>query len=115
MGKVTPKIKIHSLRLDFLDPGALWGRQISKTRRFTIEARSLTTPMGSRSGEIHHLRELIKLPHVRQIQESSLGLSRGCPVQGRLGPGSDFLIVYTCFRDFEALRVDSQSHISLPY
>ena len=60
------------------------------------------------------LRELIKLPHVRQLQESSLGLSRGWPVQARLGPGSDFLMVYTCFRDFEALRVDSQHHISRP-
>ena len=58
------------------------------------------------------LRELIKLPHVRQLQESSLGLSRGRSAQARLDAGSDFLMVYTCFRDFEALRVDSQHHIS---
>ena len=66
------------------------------------------------AGLLNDLRELIKLPHVRQLQESSLGLSRGRPAGGRLGPGNHFLMVYTCFRDFEALRVDSQHHISRP-
>ena len=58
------------------------------------------------------MRELIKLPHVRQLQESSLGLSRGWSAGGRLGPGSVFRCIYTCFRDFEALGVDSQRRIS---
>ena len=63
------------------------------------------------------MKELIKLPHVRQLQESSLGLSRGGPAQGRLGAGRHFLVVYTVFRDFEALRVDSQHLIKVlpPY
>ena len=63
--------------------------------------------------EIYYLRELIKLPHVRQLQESSLGLSRGGAAGYRLGSAAHFLLVYTCFRDFEALRVDSQ-HLNSP-
>ena len=58
------------------------------------------------------LRELIKLPHVRQLQESSLGLSRGIPAGGRLDAGAHFLLIFTVFAHFEALRVDSQHLIS---
>ena len=63
-----------------------------------------------RSGRVKtfDLRELVKLPLVRQLQEGSLGLSKGWPAWSRLDPGSVFRCIYTCFRDFEALRVDSQ-------
>ena len=56
------------------------------------------------------LEESIKLPHVRQLQESSLGLSRGCSAGRR---HRFLLVVYTVFRDFEALALDSQHLISL--
>ena len=66
---------------------------------------------GGGHGEVG-LRESIKLPHVRQLQESRLGLSRRgaglVPAWSRLDRAAKFLLVYTCFRDFEALRVDSQ-------
>ena len=58
------------------------------------------------------LRELMKLPQVRQLQESSLGLSRGWPAGRRLDVGRHFLVIYTVFRDFEALALDSQHLIS---
>ena len=67
----------------------------------------LLKDLNAKSTNIACLRELIKLPHVRQLQESSLGLSSGGPAGGRLGFGRVFLMVYRCFRDFEALRVDS--------
>ena len=59
------------------------------------------------------MRELIKLPHVRQLQESSLDLSWGVSAGAWLRAGAHVLIVYTRFRDFEALALHSQHLISL--
>ena len=56
----------------------------------------------------------MKLPHVRQLQESSVGLSRGGPAGYRLDAGRHFLLIFTVFAHFEALRVDSQHLIKLP-
>ena len=55
----------------------------------------------------------MKLQHVRQLQESSLGLSSGWPAWYRLAAGRIFLLVYTVFRDFKALALDSQ-HLNKP-
>ena len=38
-----------------------------------------------------NLRELFKLPHGRQLQESSLALSRGGPAGCQLGAGAIFV------------------------
>ena len=44
-----------------------------------------------------HLRELMKLPHVRQLQESSLALSRERPAGGRLEAAAYFCLYIQCF------------------
>ena len=54
------------------------------------------------------LREFLKPPHVRQLQESSVALRRSGPAGGRLDPAIDKVTLYTMFIHFEALALDSQ-------
>ena len=49
---------------------------------------------------------------LRRLQESSLGLSMGGSAGYQLDVGRMFLFVYTVFRDFEALALDSHHLIS---
>ena len=50
------------------------------------------------------LSELMELPHVRQLQESSVGLSRGSADVAWLGGARHFCYIYTMFAQFEVWR-----------
>ena len=58
----------------------------------------------------NNLRELLELPHVRQLQEARAARRGGGLETGR----SQFRAVYTAFRDFRALGLDSQRPKAMP-